>query len=259
MIRLADGNVPVKKQFLFGGCQDGHLQFSFAVRALAFRTDTPVRTQFENTTDTTYMNFKALTIAREYGSGGAEIAGIVASRLGWRLVDQALLTEVSSKAKVPTRKVAELDEQTDPWLYRLMRRLWGTGGDGFSAIMSVDFFDADSVAALTKLVIQEAYIVGRCVIVGRGAQCVLRGKQDVFHAFVYAGWSDRVNRVQGRVAPGTKVDELIRSMDASRLEYVRRHYGVNRLDPHLYDLLVNSNDQIEAVARLILSAMEITR
>jgi hypothetical protein len=206
------------------------------------------------------MKFKALTIAREYGSGGAEVAGIVASRLGWTLVDQALLTEVSSKANASTRKIADLDEQVDPWLYRIMRRLWGTGGDGYSAITPpVNLLDADAVAALTNLVIQEAYSVGRCVIVGRGAQCVLRGKEDVFHTFVYARWSDRVHRIQGRVASGTKVDQLIHSMDASRLEYVRRHYGANRLDPHLYDLLVNSKNQIQAVAQLILSAMEIAR
>ncbi len=67
----------------------------------------------------------------------------------------------------------------------------------------------------------------------------------MFHTFVYADWSDRVRRIRNRVAPGTKVDELIHSMDARRLEYVRRHYGVNRLDPHLYDLLVNSKRHCE--------------
>jgi cytidylate kinase len=143
------------------------------------------------------MNFRALTIAREYGSGGAEIAGIVASRLGWTLVDQALLAEVGSKAKVPAGSIADLDEQVDPWLYRIMRRLWGTGADGYSAITPpADLLDADAVAALTNLVIQEAYLAGHCVIVGRGAQCVLKGKDDVFHVFIYADWNDRVRRIR---------------------------------------------------------------
>ncbi len=206
------------------------------------------------------MNFKALTIAREYGSGGAEIAGIVAGSLGWTLVDQALLAEVSNKAKVPAGSVAELDEQVDPRLYRIMRRLWGTGADGYSAITPpVDLLDADAVAALTNQVIQEAHLAGRCVIVGRGAQCVLRGKADVFHVFVYADWTDRVRRIHRRLGPDTDAAEVIRSMDAGRLDYVRHHYGVNRLDPHLYDLLVKSRNRTGEVAQLILSAMEIAR
>jgi hypothetical protein len=45
-------------------------------------------------------------------------------------------------------------------------------------------------------------------------------------------------------------------MDAQRLEYVRRYYGENRLDPHLYDLMINSHNQSEAAARLILLAMD---
>jgi hypothetical protein len=205
------------------------------------------------------MKFRVLTVAREYGSGGAEIADIAANQLGWKVMDQVLLAEISNKAKVPTREVAATDEQVDTWLYRIMRPLWGSGGDGFSAIAPVNLFDADAAAGLAKLVIQEAYCMGGCVIVGRGAQCVLRGKQDVFNAFVYAEWSDRVRRIQGRVASGTNVCDLIHSMDASRLEYVRRHYGVNRLDPHLYDLMINSKSQSELAARLILLAMELAR
>ena len=202
------------------------------------------------------MQYEALTIAREYGSGGAEIAGIVASSLGWKLVDKALLAGVSSRANVPVGDAAVLDEQVDPWLYRIMRPLWGKGADGISAIALVDLFDADVEAALAKQIIQEAYCLGSCVIVGRGAQCVLQAKPDVFHAFVYARWADRVHRAKPRVPPGADVNKFLRFMDDQRLEYVRRYYGENRLDPHLYDLMINSHNQSEAAARLILLAMD---
>ena len=205
------------------------------------------------------MKYRVLTIAREYGSGGAEIAGIVASSLGWKLVDKVLLAEIGKRAKVPVADAAVLDEQVDPWLHRITRPLWGKGGDGISAITPVDLFDADAAAALAKQVIQEAYWLGNCVIVGRGSQCVLQAKPDVFHAFVYARWADRVRRVHARAAPGTNVNLLLHTMDGQRLDYVRRHYGENRLDPHLYDLMINSHDQSEAGARLILLAMEVVR
>lgn len=202
------------------------------------------------------MRFKALTVAREYGSGGAEVASIIANSLGWRLIDKALITDISNRARVPANDAAVLDEQVDPWLHRVTRPLWGKGGEGFSAIVPVNLFDADVAADVAKRLIQEAYGIGQCVIVGRGSQCILRGKEDVFHVFVYARWADRVRRIHARVAPGTDVAKLIHSMDGQRLGYVRLHYGENQMDPHLYDLMVNSRNQTEATARLILSAME---
>jgi len=81
------------------------------------------------------MTFRALTVSREYGSGGAEIAANAANRLGWRLIDKGLLTEISTKAKVPEGDVAALDERRDPWLHRISRLIWEKGGDGVSDVL----------------------------------------------------------------------------------------------------------------------------
>jgi hypothetical protein len=202
------------------------------------------------------VKYKALTIAREYGSGGAEIAGIVARSLGWKLLDKELLAEISGKARASIADVAAVDEQVDPWLHRITRPLWGMGVDGVIPISPVDVFDADAAAAVAKLVIEEAYLAGNCVIVGRGSQCILEGKWDVFHAFVYAPWSERVRRIQPRFELGVDANETLRSMDAQRMEYVRRHFGKNRLDPHLYDLMIKVRGDSEAAAQLIMQAME---
>ncbi len=205
------------------------------------------------------MQYKTLTIAREYGSGGAEIAGIIANSLGWRLVDKTLITDISNRARVPAGEAAVLDERVDPWLHRITRPLWGKGVDGFSALAPVDLFDADAAAVLAKRLIEEAYSIGQCVIVGRGSQCILRGKEDVFHAFVYARWADRVHRIQSREVHVKDVAARIHSVDGQRLGYVRLHYRENQVDPHLYDLMVNSRNRTDAAARLILSAMEMAR
>jgi cytidylate kinase len=202
------------------------------------------------------MKYRVLTVSREYGSGGAEVAGIIARDLGWRLLDKELITEISQKEQVPDTEVAAFDEKVDPWIHRLTRSIWGLGADGISPIAPVDLFDAQRAARLAKKAILEAHKMGNCVIVGRGSQCVLRDKADVFHALVYARWADRVRRIQARVAPGTDVDALIRSIDAERLEYVRLHYNENRFNPFLYDIMIDSKNQPENVARLILSAMK---
>ncbi len=201
------------------------------------------------------MKYRVLTISREYGSGGGEIAGIIARNLSWRLLDKELITEISRKEQVPDTEVAAFDEKVDPWIHRLTRSVWGLGADGISPVAPVDLFDAEKAAKLAKQVIEEAYRMGACVIVGRGSQCILRGKADAFHAFIYAQRTDRVRRIQSRVEPGTNVEALIHSIDAQRAEYVRLHYSENWTNAHLYDIMIDSKNQPEEAARLIISAM----
>ncbi len=201
------------------------------------------------------MKYRALTMSREYGSGGGDIASLIARELDWRLLDKDLITEISQMEKVPASEVAAFDEKVDPWIHRITRLVWGLGADGISAVAPVEMFDAEKAANLARRIIEEAYNIGKCVIVGRGAQCILRDKKDVYHAFVYARWPERVRKIQSRVETGTDVETLIRSMDAQRVEYIRRHYKEKWLNPYLYDIMIDSKGQSEKVARLIISAM----
>ena len=202
------------------------------------------------------MKYRALTISREYGSGGGEIADIIAKELGWRLVDKDLIDEISLTEKVSPSEVAAFDEKVDPWIHRITRTVWGLGADGISVVAPVEMFDAEKAASLAKRIVTEAYNMGNCVIVGRGSQCILRNKPDVFHAFVYARWEDRVRKIQVRVKPGTDVPALIRATDAQRVEYIRIHYKEKWTNPYLYDIMIDSKNLNEKTARLIISAMQ---
>ncbi len=202
------------------------------------------------------MRYRALTVSREYGSGGTELADIIARELGWRLVNKDLIAEISRREQVSPSEVAALDERVDPWIYRITRSIWSTGVDGVSAIVPAKQFDAEEAAFMAKVIIEEAYKIGNCVIVGRGSPCILQDKNDVFHAFIYARWEDRVRRIRQRIEPGTDVEALIRSMDAERMEYVRLYYKRNRLDPYLYDLMIDPKNQTEKAARIIIAAMK---
>ena len=202
------------------------------------------------------MKYRALTISREFGSGGGEIADIIAKELDWRLIDKDLISEISRTEKVSPSEVAAFDEKVDPWIHRITRTVWGLGADGISVVAPVEMFDAEKAANLAKRIVTEAYNMGNCVIVGRGSQCILRNKPDVFHAFVYARWEDRVRKIQVRVKPGTDVPALVRATDAQRVEYIRVHYKEKWMNPYLYDIMIDSKNQNEKTARLIISAMQ---
>jgi cytidylate kinase len=124
---------------------------------------------------------RVITIAREYGSGGGPIAESLARKLKWRLIDDALIARISEAAKTSPEDVRCHDETVDPWFYRLVKAIWRGGFEGALSRPETEPVDADAVARLWQHVIQEAATAGACVTVGRGGQCLLKGRRDTFH------------------------------------------------------------------------------
>ena len=139
---------------------------------------------------------------------------------------------------------------------RLSRHgLWFGAFEGAAPLAKTEVFDAETMAQLTRALIEHAYEAGKCVVVGRGAQCILQTLPEAFHVFVYAPWENKLARAGRRVGQGTDVPEFIRAMDAERARYVRMNFGQDWADRHLYDLLVSSKPGDEATASIILAAM----
>jgi cytidylate kinase len=198
---------------------------------------------------------RVITIAREFGSGGAAIASQVAERLRWRLLDRGIVEQAARSAQVDPAVAERLDEQVDPWLHRLGRSFWRGGFEGVATVDEEELLDADRMAQLTAQLLREAAEMGDCVIVGRAAQCVLGGRSDTLHVFVYGPHPARVRRLQRRLPPGTDVDAVIAARDAERASYVRRHFGCSWDDRHLYHLMVNSAGGEDAATAAILGVL----
>jgi hypothetical protein len=202
------------------------------------------------------VDYRVLTVSREYGSGGGRIAGIVAGWLGWRLLDNELITAVARAARVESRVVRHYDEHVDSWLRRLNEEaIRGVAMAAGRPLNEEDIFDAHSMAALTRRIIEEARGAGNCVIVGRGAQCILEHKPDVYHAFIYAPMRERMRRLQKRLEAGTDIAERIRTIDTERARYLQQTFGKTWCDHHLYDLMLRSEEDEEQTARILYYAM----
>jgi cytidylate kinase len=200
--------------------------------------------------------FRVLTIAREYGSGGALVGRHISEQLGWKLLDRAFIENIARAAKVDPQLAQRLDERTDSWLERIGRQgLWRGALEGIVVVSQPDFFDAETMAALAQNMIEEAYQRGNCVIVGRGAQCVLQGRKDVFHVFIYAPWAERVARIQQRLPDKTDIQGLIRTTDRQRADYIRTYFGCNWMDRHLYNLMICSGLGEDLVESTIIKAL----
>src|SRR5215472_14530060 len=116
---------------------------------------------------------RIVTISREYGSGGGAIARILGDRLGWRLIDDPLIAEISRGIHQTPESVRTHEESVDPWFHRILKALWRGGYMGAATRAENEACDAESIARLWNRVILESAEFGECVVVGRGGQCLL--------------------------------------------------------------------------------------
>ncbi len=200
---------------------------------------------------------RVITIAREYGSGGAAIGRELANRLGWKLLDRELILELAHRAHVQPSEVLEMDEHPSSNIARVLKAFWLGNVHAWSG-PPPDVVDADYLAELSAIVIREAAKLGQCVIVGRGAQCVLREHEDVFHVFVYGSRQEKLRRLQNRYPTGVDCEAALDEFDRTRQAYIRTYYKCDRADRHLYDLMINSDLGIERTASVILAAAGLT-
>jgi cytidylate kinase len=198
--------------------------------------------------------FRIITISREQGSGGGEIARELAKLLGWQLIDDALVTEIARRANVDPELARRLDECVDPWFHRLTKALWRGGYEGVASRVETGSFDAEAMAGLWMRVIREAAGIGPCVIVGRGGQCILRGRPEVFHVSIHAPLERRVARLRKTEPAGADLPALALDSDRRREAYVRRHFGEEWKDYRLYHLVLDSSIGVPAAVHIILIA-----
>src|SRR5689334_9560916 len=128
--------------------------------------------------------YRIITIEREYGSGGGDIARKLAERLNWKLWDNALTEEIAKLANVDASTVQSCDERVHGTFYRLARVFWR--GSYERSMPIANTFDADDMVRLVEQVLREAAEAGNCIFVGRGAPYFLRNRRDTFHVFLYA-------------------------------------------------------------------------
>ena len=202
------------------------------------------------------MKYRVLTVNREFGSGGGTIAQTIAKWLGWKLLDRDIIDAIAYAAHVDANVVRNYDEHVVSWLRRLNQQAMRSAALAAGLELGDDsVFDAEQMVKLTQKIVEEAWHEGNCVIVGRGAQCILQHKPDVYHAFVYAPIKERLLRLHSRLEKGANAEERIRRVDGERAKYLQEYFGKSWCSIHLYDLMICSHEDEDATARAILYAM----
>jgi cytidylate kinase len=199
---------------------------------------------------------KIVTIEREYGSGGGEIAQLLAKQLGWKLWDHLLTEEIARLAECPKAVVEVREERTDPLYYRLFKSFLRGSYEGSINAHKLKLVDSESILKFTERVVQHAATTGNCVIVGRGSQQFLKDRQDTLRMFLYAPKEDKVRRLLARGKSEKEAEQLVDTVDRERLDFIQKYFHVEWPDRAIYHTMINTAIGDEAVVHMILDLMK---
>jgi cytidylate kinase len=198
---------------------------------------------------------RVITLDREYGSGGGDIAAALASRLGWKVWDHLLTEEIARRLECDCRAVEEREERRDPAHYRLFKAFMRGGHEGVQNAQRMKMVDADCIRDVVKKILPGIANAGNCVIVGRGSAYYLGSRRDTFHVFVYAPFQEKVRRLRARGMSNEEAMEQAETIDRDRAAFIKRYFDVEWPDRHCFHLMVNSWLGDEVAVEIILDAL----
>jgi cytidylate kinase len=199
---------------------------------------------------------RIVTIEREYGSGGGEIAQLLANRLGWKLWDQLLTAEIARLANCPKDVVEVREERTDPLYYRLFKSFLRGSYEGSQNAHKLDLVDSETIVKLTEQVVLHAAKRGNSVIVGRGSQHFLRDRADTLRVFLYTGRENKVARLIARGKSHDEAEKLVDSVDQERSDFIQKYFGVEWPARALYHAMINTAIGDQAAVHMIVEFMK---
>ena len=186
-----------------------------------------------------------VTISREAGAGGSETAAIAGKRLGWEVLDKNILDQMAERFNVDRSMLNLVDETHSNWVYDVL----GTWMD--NKVIPHETY----VSHLTRIVLAFAH-KSNIIFVGRGARFLLP-REKVLAVRLVAPEEFRVNRIMYLFKySAADARRYVRETDQGRREFVHRFFHHDITDPHLYDLMINTESLgMELAAEEIVAAV----
>lgn len=202
-----------------------------------------------------------ITISRQYGSGGDEIAHRIGEILDYQLFDKRLVAKTAAEVGLSEQEIIDFSEESHKvrsFLDRLFGsnpmvsegHIWTEDVTGMRRVEGIRL-EEDMLLDLMQKAIRSAHVMGKIIIVGRGGHVILRDQPDVLSIRIEAPMEDRIQRVKDMlrlskheynadVQLRRDAQDLIYARDAASADYLKRFYQVDWADPMLYHLVINT-------------------
>lgn len=199
-----------------------------------------------------------VTISREAGAGGTIISEMLVDYLTlkdkpgecpWALFDKNLIKQVNEDYKLNSFE-NRLPENKFSEIQSMFEELFGLHPSKRELAHKL----SNSIKKLAKM--------GNAVIVGRGGAIITRNLSNGFHLRLIGSKMKRVKHMMETYSMSRKkAEEFVVKEDKLRADYVKKLFGLNVADPHLYDMVINTDnisysDIIKIVAESIFRLKE---
>lgn len=206
-----------------------------------------------------------ITVSKEYGSGGKEIAEKLAQVLNIDYFDKEIVEQVAAQTRVSTENVLDYEEERHISLRAYLSRVIdvdflkqekekepvefdeNTEYDVRDKIPfsygNFGWIDSDIYREMIVRAISSLGQRQHVLIVGRGGQCILRDHPNAIHIRVVADFADRVERVMagnGNLSK-SKAEKLVKDMDKKSREYIKYYFKADWADPLCYNVVLNTS------------------
>ncbi|HET7737936.1 MAG TPA: cytidylate kinase-like family protein [Tepidiformaceae bacterium] len=193
------------------------------------------------------MNTRIVTVARQVGTGGEEVAQGIADRLGFRYIDYQVIQAAASDANVSPETVSE-SEHSPSLMTRILEAL--ARNPTMPAAAWADPIPLNTSPLTTsgdyrhfiEDVIRDLAQQGSCVIIGHAAQVILRDRLDTLTLLVTGSSEHRARRIMAGMGVDQKAAlKTVERTDQERVDYYRRFYETGWLSPQTYDLCISTD------------------
>ena len=199
-----------------------------------------------------------ITLSRQLGSGGAEIACGVAAELGLRVVGRGLVHEALEGCVLDDTGF-EAEEEKPAFIRQALDFLQGKPPIPAShtvlnrsepGVLSTRLFNSDQYyRSILESIVFDLTQLGDVLIIGQAGQLILREDPNALHVRVVAPLDKRVRVIQARLdVSQEEARRKIGASDKARADYLKRHYSEDIDDAKLYDLTLNTGTVPEDAA-----------
>lgn len=174
---------------------------------------------------------KIITISREFGAGGSAIGMEVAKRLNYEFYDKALILHSAKELGIDVESMFKYDEKV-PTNFGFAQSLF----EFYNRPLNEKLFEVQ------QKVIRHIGEKGRCVILGRNANSILKEFDHSLHAFVHAPYYWRLEHMKEKMPElsEAKLSEEIKAIDKARKKYCAYYTDTEFGEAYYYDISLNS-------------------
>ncbi|MCR5398077.1 MAG: cytidylate kinase-like family protein [Lachnospiraceae bacterium] len=185
------------------------------------------------------MDRFVITIARQYGSGGKTIGEMLSKKLSVEYYDKDLIAKASEESGINISLFANADEKNKSLLSGLRKKQYGA--DVLSP-SDPNFTSEENLYNYQAKIIRELADKESCIIIGRAADHILKGRDNVLSVFVHAPHDFLMEQAAKKHSMSEKeLEKYIAKIDKERADYYKRHTGHEWTDARNYDLCLDSS------------------